>query len=303
MKLVSIMWQSYSNMLKRAAKNVEDLMEVNMYRIIKFSVIMVILGIWGTICIAAESQKIAHEDDLGANVIILNKKEIQSYNVSTIVELLNRLPGISTTQFGLLNMGGFNASDIIVILDGRPINDQTITAKYVKWGEVDFSSVERVEIYKISSRCSGGEIKIFTQKKSEEVGGLLKTWRGAREHKGISSSCKWTNWEFSHNYETEGEHHHNNNDKERSNSIFKFGWKRINSSFFYSEEDKGSAIYSYNTPQKTRPVESDEYYPDPTKPRYREKLRSYGGVANSKFDDFYIELFVNDHLKKTKQLG
>ncbi len=31
MKLVSIIWQSYSNMLKRAAKNVEDLMEVKLY--------------------------------------------------------------------------------------------------------------------------------------------------------------------------------------------------------------------------------------------------------------------------------
>jgi len=246
----------------------------------------------------------------GANVIILSKEDITSYDASTIVELLNLLPGINTFEVGSLSMGGFNASDIIVTLDGRPINDQTITARYIKWAEVDFSSITRIEIHKISSRCSGGEINIFTEKRGARIEGRLMAWRGERDHKGINVSLSKGIGDYffsvAHNYKTEGEHHHNNNDKEYTSTLVRFALERnfsLNGSFSYSKDKKGSAIWSYDTPAKTRPAKSDDYYPDPSKPRYRKKRESYGGVINFGQGDFYTELFTNDHWKENKATG
>ena len=205
-------------------------------------------------------------DDLGANVIILNKEDIDSYDASTIVELLNMLPGINTSEAGSLSIGGFSASDIIVILDGRPINDQTITARYIKWAEVDYSSITRIEIHKISSRCSGGEINIFTEKRGGRVGGRFMAWRGERDHEGIDASLSKGIGDYffsvAHNYKTEGEHHHNNNDTECTSTLARFALEKdfsLNASFSYSKDEKGSAIWSYDTPEKTRPAKSDDY--------------------------------------------
>lgn len=249
-------------------------------------------------------------DDRGANVITLNKEDIKSLDASTIVELMNMLPGINTGESGSISMGGFNASDIIVTLDGRPINDQTITSRYVKWGEVDFSSITRTEIHKISSRCSGGEIKIFTEKKGDKLGGRVMAWQGTRDHNGINASCKKGIGDYfisaAYNNKTEGEHHHNNNDKERTAFLVKLALEKdfsLNGSFSFSRDEGGSAIFSYDVPEETRPAESDDYYPDPTKSRYRKKRESYGGVINFEQNDFYAELFLNDHLKENRATG
>jgi hypothetical protein len=249
-------------------------------------------------------------DNLGANVIILSKEDIDSYDASTIVELLNMLPGINTSDVGSLSMGGFNASDIIVTLDGRPINDQTITARYIKWSEVDYPSITKIEIHKISSRCSGGEINLFTEKRGDRVEGRFMAWRGARDHKGVNASLSKGIGDYffsvAHNYKTEGEHHHNNNDAEYTSTLARFAWERnfsLNGSFSYSRDDKGSAIWSYDTPEKTRPAKSDDYYPDPSRPRYRKKRESYGGVINFDQDNLYAELFTNDHWKENKATG
>lgn len=273
-------------------------------KVLLLSAIGILILCFGNFCLAMA------QDDSGANVIILSKEDIKSYNASTIIELLNRLPGINTGEAGSLSMGGFSASDIIVTVDGRPINDRTITARYVKWSEVDYSSITRIEIHKISSRCSGGEINIFTQKKGDAIGGRLMAWGGANDHNGMNVSCNkgFGDYFFSlaHNYKTEGEHHHNNNDAESTSTLARFAWERnfsLNGSLSYSKDDKGSAIWSYNTPEKSWPAKSDDYYPDLTKARYRKKRESYGGVVNFDQGDFYSELFMNDDWKENKATG
>ncbi len=250
------------------------------------------------------------EESTSANVIILNKKDIKATDAATIVELLNMMPGLNTTDSGTLSIGGFSASDIIVTLDGRPINDQTITSKYIKWSEVDFSAITRIEIHKISSRCSGGEINIYTEKKGDKTGGRLKAWRGENDHKGMDGSLNkgLNDWFFnlSHSYGTEGEHHHNNNDNETTATQLKVALEKnfsLNGSFSYSSEEEGSSIYTYNTEEKTRPASSDDYYPDPTKALYRKRRESMGGVVNFGLEDFFSEFFVNDHNKKNRATG
>ena len=250
------------------------------------------------------------EADQGANVIIMKKADILAYDATTIVELINMLPGINTTDSGTLSMGGFSASDIIVTLDGRPINDQTITAKYINWGEVDYSTISRIEIHKISSRCSGGEIKIFTQQKGDSFGGRLKAWQGIRDHQGIDGSINQGKGDYffsaAHSWSTEGEHHHNNNDEEHTATSLKMAMKKkfaLSGSFAFSRDEGGSAIFSYDTPEKTRPADCDDYYPDPTKARYQKKRESYGGVINFENGDFFSELFMNDHLKENHATG
>lgn len=251
----------------------------------------------------------ASEND-SANVITVEKADIAAYDASTIVELLNRLPGISTTDAGTLSIGGFSASDIIVTLDGRPINDQTITAKYIKWGEVDYSSVIRIEIHKISSRCSGGEINIFTEKSGDKTGGRVKAWLGTVDNRGIEASLNKGVGDYffnvSQSHSIEGEHHHNNNDEENSATQFKAALERdfmLSGTFSYSKEKGGSAIFSYDTEEKTRPADSDDYYPDPTKSRYRDSRESYGTVINFEKGDLSSEVFMNDNYKENNATG
>lgn len=245
-----------------------------------------------------------------ANVIILEKTDIQGYEATTIVELINMLPGINTTDSGTISMGGFSASDIIVTVDGRPINDQTKTTKYVNWGEVDFTAIDRIEIHKISSRCSGGEINIVTEKKGDTVGGRLKAWRGGRDHNGIDASINRGVGDYyfsaSHNYSTEGEHHHNNNDEENTATSVQVAVEKqfsLSGSVSYSKDEGGSAIFSNDTPEKTRPADSDDYYPDPTKALYRDKRESFGGVVNFEMGNWLSELFVNEHIKENRATG
>lgn len=258
---------------------------------------------------AGAGEKSATESQ-SANVIILDKKAIAAYDATTIIELINMLPGINTTESGTLSMGGFSASDIIVSLDGRPINDQTKTSKYINWGEVDYSAIIRIEIHKISSRCSGGEIQIFTEKRGDVAGGRLKAWRGVRDHNGIDASLNKGLGDYfvnvAHNYATEGAHHNNNNDEERTATQVKLALEKrfsLSGSFAYSRDEGGNAVWSYDTPEKTRPPSCDDYVPDPTKARYRERRESYGGVLNLGAGDFRTELFVNDHMKKNWPTG
>lgn len=263
-----------------------------------------ILLFWGSI------SELVAEENQSANIIVLKKADILAYDASTIVELINMLQGINTTEAGSISMGGFSASDIIVTLDGRPINDQTISAKYVNWGEVDYSTISRIEIHKISSRCSGGEIKIFTQRKGDKFGGRVKAWEGIMDNRGADGSIRQGKGDYfvsaAHNWSTEGEHHHNNNDKEHTATSLKAAVKKVfslSSSVTYSSDEEGSSIYSYDTPEKTRPADSDDYYPDPTKACYRKKRESYGGVINFERGDFFTELFMNDHLKENHATG
>ena len=250
------------------------------------------------------------EDKHNSNVIILTKDSIHTFNASTIVELLNLLPGISASESGPVGMGGFYASDIIVTLDGRPINDQTTTSKYVKWSEVDFYSIDKIEIYKISSRCAGGEIKIFTQKGGNKRGGQIKTWVGDNDYKSINASYNLSKgpfyWNLSHNYNTKGEHHHNNNDKQRNGSTVQMCWEKdftISSSFSYLKEEAGSALWSYGVPDCSRPKKDKNYFPEPNKPLSRKELNSLGTVLNINIKDLYSEFFFNNHQKENWQTG
>ena len=256
------------------------------------------------------SNRLAAQDSGNANVILLNKQEIKSFEATTIVELLNMLPGVNTTESGTLSMGGFSASDIIVALDGRPINDQTKSSKYVNWNEVDFSSISRLEIHKISSRCSGGEIKLFSERKGDKASGRLKAWRGKNDHNGIEGSVSQGKGDvflnMAHTYFTEGEHHHNNNDSIESATSFKVALEKsysLNLTLSHSKDEHGNSVYTYDTLESTRPPSSDDYYPDPSKPRYRETRESSGAVVNAGKGAFQTEWFVNDHEKVNHATG
>ena len=245
-----------------------------------------------------------------ANIIILEREDIAPNPARTIVELINSLPGMSTTDGGSLSIGGFNASEILVTLDGRPINDQTIKAKYIKWAEVDYTSIERIEIHKISSRCAGGEVKILTRRNAAKVGGRIDALRGSPGQEGVKGSCQLTRNDLllslSHNYRAEGEHHNNNNDGKNSNSTVQIGIKKkfsLNGSFSYFAEEEGSSVWNYDTPEKTRPPKSDDYRPDPTPARTRGELSSFGGTANFEYRSLQCGLFVNDFSKENYQTG
>lgn len=61
--------------------------------------------------------------------------------------------------------------------------------------------------------------------------------------------------------------------------------------------------FSYDTEEMTRPADSDDYYPDPTKSRYRDARESYGAVINFGKGDLSSEVFINDNHKENWATG
>lgn len=101
------------------------------------------------------------------NRIVLDEKKIANGTSRTIYDLLNQVPGIKATPSAVSIRGSVK---VLVLLDGRAINDPTSTYGGVRWDVVDLSQVKQVVILRgkggveYGDNASGGVIDITTQK-------------------------------------------------------------------------------------------------------------------------------------------
>lgn len=131
--------------------------------------------------------------DISGDISIITSENITESNATTLDQVLTNQTGIDIAGgdfLGLkprLNMrglqGNFGAQRVLVLMDGRPINEEYM-------GDVDFrtlslDNIERIEIVRgpssalYGSNAMGGVINLITKQPTDKLSGGLKSFVGS----------------------------------------------------------------------------------------------------------------------------
>ena len=192
--------------------------------------------------------------------IVITTEGIKEMNVRTVVELLNRIPGVDAGE----NTVSLRGSRMVkVLLDGRPINDPLSGHRAIRWNLVSINDIERIEIYKGSGSgafgddSSGGVIIIKTKRPKggkgniEAFGGNFNTkscsinYRRNIEPFGVGFSAGW--------YKKSGYRDNGDKDKRRAGTKISYSPSKEHSfdlSLDFASEDSGRpGLPAYPTPR------------------------------------------------------
>jgi vitamin B12 transporter len=109
-----------------------------------------------------------------AGVTVITKADIVKRGYTTLVQALSAVPGLGVVQSGgagntaSVFIRGTNSEDVLVLLDGVPVNDPSDANGAFNFGDVTMSDVARIEIVRgamsglYGSNAIGGVINIFT---------------------------------------------------------------------------------------------------------------------------------------------
>ena len=107
--------------------------------------------------------------------ILVTEEDITRMNVRTVVELLNRIPGISASG---RTVSLYGSRMVTVLLDERPLNDPlSAHPVYINWGLVSLEEIEKIEIYKSGGAAFGGTSGaaiLITTKKATTSQGMIE---------------------------------------------------------------------------------------------------------------------------------
>ncbi len=118
-------------------------------------------------------------DATGASVAVLTEEEIEASGEVELVDLLNRLPGVSATQAGPmggsanLRIRGADARYIAVYIDGIRVGDPSLVQTQFEFGGLSVADIARVELLRGSQSALyggpavGGVISITTRRATE----------------------------------------------------------------------------------------------------------------------------------------
>lgn len=127
--------------------------------------------------------------DIPASVTVIMAEEIKNMHVDNIDQVLVRAAGISDGRARgnvgqptptVLMRGFSNASAVLVLLDGQPLNDAY--SGVVPWSVVPIDRVERIEIVKgpgatlYGSSAMGGVINIITKNPTKMEASVSSRW-------------------------------------------------------------------------------------------------------------------------------
>lgn len=116
--------------------------------------------------------------EVPASVSVVTAKDIQAKNISALPEALQMLPGVYMSQSptygsaGSLEIRGFASNNILVLLDGMPIN--TAHNNEVQWEMIPVENVERIEVAKgagsslYGGRAVGAVVNILTKNNKDK---------------------------------------------------------------------------------------------------------------------------------------
>ena len=127
-----------------------------------------------------------------ADIITIAAAEIRALNVHRITDVLNQVPGLKASSSSIAIRG---STKVLVLLDGRPINDPTSSHGGVKFDLVSLENIEKIEIYrgkggvKYGDNASGGVILIYSRR-IDSLNGNLKIYAGNFATRSVSGNCQ-----------------------------------------------------------------------------------------------------------------
>lgn len=125
-----------------------------------------------------------------SDTILVTAKQIENMKVHSMIDLLNQLPSVKASGTRV-EFNGFDTKDILVLLNGRAINDPTSSWRAVDWSSISVSGIEKLEIIKGStggkygSHSDGGIVKIKTKQADKKLKANLKLAIGSHKYKNI----------------------------------------------------------------------------------------------------------------------
>jgi len=117
--------------------------------------------------------------DVTSNVEVITSKELESKNITTVVDAL-KYAGISMNQSGGIGqtssffMQGMSAEHTLVMVDGVIFNDPTVTNGYALLDNIMINNIDKIEIIKGAqsgvwgANAAAGIINIITKKYSKK---------------------------------------------------------------------------------------------------------------------------------------
>jgi vitamin B12 transporter len=112
--------------------------------------------------------------DVPAGVTIITQQQIQQRGYTTLVQALAAVPGLGVVQSGgpggqaSVFIRGTASNDVLVLLNGAPINDPSQANGAFNFGDYTLSDIERIEVVRgpmsglYGSNAIGGVINIIT---------------------------------------------------------------------------------------------------------------------------------------------
>lgn len=145
-----------------------------------------------------------------ASVSVVTAKDIEDHNYSSTAQALGQLPGIylSPVADGGISMRGFVSADILVMVDGQPVNNGWNGS--VDWGMIPVQNIERIEVVRgaasslYGGRAVGGVIQITTKENKEDgLHGdvLLSTGSNSTTKQVYDAKIKKDKWDVNVGYE------------------------------------------------------------------------------------------------------
>ena len=128
--------------------------------------------------------------DIPASISMVSAEEIAAKNVNSITQALQMIPGVYMDQSaqGGLMVRGFSSTDILVLIDGQPVNSGYNNS--MNWELVPVESIEKIELLRgaasslYGGRAVGAVVNIITKenKKPFTVNGVVSygsnnTWK------------------------------------------------------------------------------------------------------------------------------
>ncbi len=145
-----------------------------------------------------------------ASVSVVTAKDIEDHNYTSTAQALGQLPGVylNPVADGGITMRGFGSADILVLVDGQPVNSGWNGS--VDWSMIPVHNIEKIEVVRgaasslYGGRAVGGVIQITTKKNKEDgLHGniLLSTGSNSSSKQVYDAKIKKDKWDIDVGYE------------------------------------------------------------------------------------------------------
>ena len=118
--------------------------------------------------------------DVPANVQVVTEKDIQKRNVQNTAQAVAMVTGVSASQSveGTVNLRGYDSPNILVLVDGQPMN--TAWNGDVDWNMIPVENIRKIEV------VSGGQSALYG---GRAVGGVINIMTKTQKQEGLHGSA------------------------------------------------------------------------------------------------------------------